>query len=257
MKALKIVAGIRRRKRESGSLAFVPTSISNLLMWYDMSDSATVTRDKFGNTTDVADKSGNALHVSNVGGGTSRPIYLTAALNGLNTLQFTAATSQNLRRAKVTELQGISGLSIFHVGGKLGAAVFHGFDLNNRTQVLSDFTDNKSYSIIANGSGSFLSNSTGAAGYQRWDTIFDGSQSGNSNRLKSYLNSTLQTITYSGTIPATTESNASSKFGIGVIDLASPIYTGGEIAEILIYTRALNDTERGLVQSYLSTKWAL
>lgn len=248
---------VKRNWWWNGGGSFSPTSISNLLMWYDMSDSTTVTRDGFGNTTDVADKSGNALHVSNVGGGPSRPIYLSAALNSLNTLQFTAATFQNLRRAKVTELQGISGLSIFHVGGKLGAAVFHGFDLNNRTQVLSDFTDNKSYSIIANGSGSFLSNSTGAAGYQRWDTIFDGSQSGNSNRLKSYLNSTLQTITYTGTIPATTESNASSKFGLGVIDLSSPIYTGGEIAEVLIYTKAVSDTERGLIQSYLATKWGL
>jgi hypothetical protein len=175
----------------SSASEFTPTSIPNLLMWYDLSDVTTVTDAGFGNVTDVADKSGNALHVSNVGGGNTRPLYLTAALNGLNTLQFTAATFQNLRRAKVTALQGISGLTIFHVGGKLGATVFHGFDFNNRTQILSDFTDNKSYAFIANGSGTNLSNTTSPAGYQRWDVVFDGTQTGNDNRLKCYLNDVL------------------------------------------------------------------
>ncbi|MHC5115306.1 MAG: DUF2341 domain-containing protein, partial [Planctomycetota bacterium] len=43
--------------------------------------------------------------------------------------------------------------------------------------------------------------------WHHWAMVFDGTQAGNSNRLKFYLDGVEQTLTYNGTIPATTPSN--------------------------------------------------
>jgi hypothetical protein len=82
--------------------------------------------------------------------------------------------------------------------------------------------------------------------------VFDGTQTGNSNRLKCYINGSLLSVTYNGTIPSTS-GPSNSVFSIGNSQgLGNINYANGNIAQVLIYNRALSDTE--VLQNYNATK---
>lgn len=72
--------------------------------------------------------------------------------------------------------------------------------------------------------------------------VFDGTQSGNENRLKAYINGDQKTGDYTGTIPATT-ADTSASFTIGRDIHASGRYFDGIIDEVAIYDRVLTDDE--------------
>jgi hypothetical protein len=70
--------------------------------------------------------------------------------------------------------------------------------------------------------------------------VFDGSLSGNSNRLKVYINNVLRTLTYDGTIPATTNS------GSGVVRFGgrgSGANFNGKLDQIRIFNKGISSTE--------------
>jgi heme-binding NEAT domain protein len=85
---------------------------------------------------------------------------------------------------------------------------------------------------FGNGSATYgytNANIISAGVWHHWAMVFDGTQTGNSNRLKFYLDGVEQTVTYSGTIPATSPNNTTplqiasgegSLYWDGVIDEA-------------------------------------
>ena len=72
--------------------------------------------------------------------------------------------------------------------------------------------------------------------------VFDGTQTGNANRLKGYLDGAQITLTITGTLPTTTSNMAGGVFQIGK-DPASGGYSGCTADEIGLWNRALNATE--------------
>ena len=71
---------------------------------------------------------------------------------------------------------------------------------------------------------------------------FDGTQTGNSNRLKEYLDGALQTPTFLGVaVPATTSTHADT-FYIGAADLGQ-MDDAGNIDDVRIYNRALSASD--------------
>jgi hypothetical protein len=86
-------------------------------------------------------------------------------------------------------------------------------------------------------------------GYQNIAFTYDGSQTGNSNRLKVYLNGISQTLSFTGTIP-------SSVSNIPTIDIGkrswATRYSEGSIAQVSIYNRALTASE--IQQNYTALK---
>lgn len=94
---------------------------------------------------------------------------------------------------------------------------------------------------VRNGSDTYGYTSAGVISTGTWTfvtAVFDGSLSGNSNRLKIYTNGNQQTLSFNGTIPATTSSGGSTYIG-----RADTSYFNGAIDEVRIYTRALSVTE--------------
>jgi hypothetical protein len=81
--------------------------------------------------------------------------------------------------------------------------------------------------------------------------VFDGTQTGNSNRLKCYINGILLSVIYNGTIPATT-SASNSVFLIGSYQGIGGNYSDGNIANVQIYNRPLSATE--VAQNYNAIK---
>jgi hypothetical protein len=111
--------------------------------------------------------------------------------------------------------------------------------------------DGNAYFEIGNGSNSFGYVSNNSIQWQQLIMVFDGSQTGNSNRLKAYINGTLQTLTYSQTIPSTT-GLSNSVFSIGNSQGIGGNFSDGSIAQVSIYNRGLSAAE--ILQNYNATK---
>lgn len=85
-------------------------------------------------------------------------------------------------------------------------------------------------------------------GWQNITFTYDGSQADNTTRLKIYLNGTLQTVAYTGTIPSSTT--------VPSITIGSRWWTSGysqgSISNVQIYNRALSAQE--VLQNYNTHK---
>jgi hypothetical protein len=181
---------------------------------------------------DWLDRSSNSFHVTQTTT-TYQPLYVVNALNGRPVLRFNGTNS-----FMTTPLQEISGdKSIFIV------------------QRRSSTTSGKEISSTA-ASGDFLGNNVGLETKGRIGVAHDLTITGNLNNpiLKSFIRSgTSETLrvdyqSASGSPPDV----ANGTYTIS--SSASPF--AGDIAEVLIYNRALGDQERSLVENYLRNKWS-
>lgn len=91
----------------------------------------------------------------------------------------------------------------------------------------------------SDGSGKFNFTSTAWTNFQM---VYDGTLSGNANRLKLYLNGVLQTLTFDYTVPAT--SGTTSTCGIGAYSTGGfNNFLTGNVAVTRLYTTALSQTD--------------
>jgi len=105
------------------------------------------------------------------------------------------------------------------------------------------WSDNKVYFNISNGSAAYSFFSPIGTGWNHYCFTFDGSQIGNSNRLKGYINGLNVVLSYSGTIPSTLSSNASNQtFRIGRAQSASQ-WSTGSFAELAMWSSILSAAE--------------
>jgi hypothetical protein len=232
--------------------SFDPLDTPDLEIWYDVNDAATITKSS-NLVSQMTDKSGNGHTVSEA---TNKPLWVDKKLGNKPVIQFDGINDA-LRSALIPELQGITAFTAFLVGNNGTPIVWHGEDFANRTEIIGGSTPSIVVSNGGNASGAMTATGILSGTGMRIDGIYNGGASGNANRAKLMLTSDPKTLTFTGTIPATTENNASSTFAIGVIDNASPIYFQGEFAEFLFYTRVLTDGEISDIQDYLSHKWGL
>jgi hypothetical protein len=230
---------------------FTPASISDLELWLDASDTATITQ-AAGLVSQWDDKSGNDNHATQ-GTGSKQPTTGIRDLNGLNGLDFNAANDQALDlSAHIANLQLVNNANTVFIvarkdlaasnfdmflGGENSSAAnrlligqngaFFSFFSHNATRI--DFGDDENPHI-------FLAERAGATSGNANFYIDGGTP--NSNTITSGENIEYLAI---GAVNADT----------GEYDLDGAIY------EIIIYMRALSDTEKNLVGSYLNVKWGL
>jgi hypothetical protein len=108
---------------------------------------------------------------------------------------------------------------------------------------LYHFTDNVMYFLCANGSTSYAFNSQNITGWNHWAFTFDGSQTGNANRLRGYLNGVALSLSFFGTIPATTSNNVLAEtIRIGRIAYLS-FWSTGDFAELGMWQSTLAAAE--------------
>ena len=85
--------------------------------------------------------------------------------------------------------------------------------------------------------------------------VYDGTQSTNATRLKVYLNTVQQTLTFNYTVPATTSSVNYTGAGIGAYStngFTANTSMTGNVGTASLYNRVLTATE--IQQNYLATK---
>lgn len=221
---------------------WTPSQISTML-WLDASDSSTVTTVS-GAVSQWSDKSGNARHATET---TNRPVYTTAAQNGLNVVEFNPdnTTFQRLTFTRLTSIR-----HIFFVAKKN--------NLNDSNCVLTD---------------------AGAAGSSiDLRGVFLGTDTG-SNFVVQQLSGSLSTATRNAwhiaeiradgtnaslgidgtrTTSADTDLMQSSIIGWYNQALYQAQYSfRGQIGEFIFSASALSDATRQIVEGYLAYKWGL
>ena len=114
------------------------------------------------------------------------------------------------------------------------------------------WSDGFAYFELGNASNSYANIANTSTDWQYLAMVFDGTQTGNSNRLKCYINGSLLNVAYNGTIPATT-ADPDSIFSVGAtIGTGYSNFSDGNISQVAIYNRALTATE--ILQNYNATK---
>ena len=89
--------------------------------------------------------------------------------------------------------------------------------------------------------------------------VFSGTATGNTNRLKFYINGQEQTLTFLTNVGTLTNALIDYMFlGVSYTSAASgtpQFFYNGFLFDVLAYSRALPPSELNSVQTYLSNKW--
>lgn len=213
---------------------FTPTSIGACVLWLDAADSSTVTGTA--PITAWTDKSGAGRTVTI----TSGPTYGTTSQRGKNTMYF----SNNVITSSIASAVGTGDFTLVAVWYQSSAGTNTVLSLGtvaSSSQSLG-FSGNK-YNFYQYGDAneSDYSATTPSLVVQIGTRI--------SSVKKVYINGNI------GTTPSSTSYNASvTTITIGKGDNFA---ITGEIGEILVYTGTMSDTNRQLLESYLTQKWGL
>ena len=112
------------------------------------------------------------------------------------------------------------------------------------------WNDGNAYFEVGNGANSYGFVSNTSTNWQHLTMVFDGSQSTNATRLKAYVNGSSVTLSFTGTIPATT-GTINTNLNVGAY-LPNINYSNGNISQISIYNKSLSDVE--VLRNYNATK---
>ena len=244
-----------------GAIA-APTSIAesvdggtlvDLQVWYDGADIGTYipSATDEGQITQWTDKS-NFAHNANPNGGSAKPTYENTVLqNGYGYIEFDG--NDNLNVNPFTQLQSAAGFTVFVVG-----------KLANTTGV-QYFTETDQNDLRINANGTTMEiGMNGAVGTVATEAdtnwaihtlVYNGSQTGNAARLVYRKDKTAKTLSFTGTVAATTNAG-NTTFYIGNND-ANDSGMEGYVAETILFNRTLSATEYANVENYLSNKWGL
>lgn len=235
-----------------------PDALPSLQVWYYADDG------KQFNKTGTATANNTVISSwQNAGGLTShdwnstggkRPVYITPAKNGLGAVRFSPTLTSSLTINPISYMQSLGAVTM--------AILFRSANTGTGTRIVST-TNTDGFKWGQNGTqwiggfsgATFTVNSVTAD--TNWHHIFltfDGTQTGNANRLKARLDAVDVSLTFSGTVGTATNASASTFYG-GVDSTGNTNYWDGEIGELMFWTRALNSGEIATVEQYLTTKW--
>ncbi len=233
------------------TFTFTPASIayqgSTPVMWFNAASkklllSATVTA--IADVTGGPQYQGYALSYDT---GSDRPAYLATDLNSLPAIQFNL---NGLIGAIRNDLLGIPKFTFISVG--TGAVIRQRKDSTHMMQFTA-LSGGSDYTAFYNGSPNYGDNIDSAI-YKVRKVIYDGTLTGNDNRLKKWIDKVSKNPLpdFVGTIPALTDNSSGSTFGIGS-DLDGG-FVNGKYAEFMIFTSVVSGTAQ---EDALKTKYAI
>lgn len=244
--------------RVPGIIANV-SGIPNNTVWYDASVSNTTNFNTAPASGDDVgqwkDKSGGGHNASQSGNATKKPNWVSGVQNGYGVIRFNG-TSESLNINPISYMQSQPAYTLF--------VVAKASDLTGMRSLVT--TDTSGYKIGFNGTyyrvgaagGLGVSTVTGdTTKFHVFTAVFDGSQTGNANRLKFRYDGASETLDFGVTNVNTATSASASQFNIGSDETDSTNYWQGDVGSVVIYTRALNTNELIGVESYLKSYWGL
>lgn len=208
-----------------------------------------------GGLIELYDKSGLAQYkVDNGSAGANGPTR-DVGQKGRYMMNMKSATGFNLITTTVcpTELFSLNKFTFFLVSGP---DMFFRIQDNSGSTTYKDifiqYFSTRIWAGIGNGSGITYGQSPVLSDAVRLGTaLYDGTQTGNANRLKVRVDGTDQSLTFSGTIPATTPAhNANMRLGIGILPGNLSIRSDGNFYEGIMFTRLLTESEYENLEYY-------
>lgn len=216
--------------------AFTPLSLSGLELWFDPSDSDTITLNAQDRLTSYLDKSGNNNHASNDTGDHKMPKSGLRSQNGLNMLEFYGDEWINTPSISPHRTNPTTTFCVAKQDDTIDRYLFGGVDSTGRR-------------IIFGNSGTYRAwagnNLTGPAidmNPHIFGAVYDGANSAFYVDDNSYTGNT-GSNSYSGHNIGSRHDNSTRWNGI--------------IGEFITYNRALSAGEVAKVQAYLNDKWAV
>jgi hypothetical protein len=242
-----------------------PKTVAGLQLWLDAttglydatSGGSVVTTD----STAVArweDRSDNAWHFTQATEN-NRPFLKTSQLNGKNVVRFDGMNDSLLLGA-TTLLRNVSGYTFFAVRknrSSVSALKILFVNASTRFEFNTQSTNNVTLRVrrlatdtlttLAGGNSSTTANT-----FQ----LFCGKVDHANTTATLYRNGT-QLATNTAFLTSGNTNDVSNGSGLGANAAGANQWSDADIAEVLIYHEALSDTDRGKIESYLTTKWGL
>lgn len=250
-----------------------PNQIPNLSLWYNASASTTVVNGVTKNNFQGAVVNGTSISKwvdlqavggdANVTGGAGKqPTYTIPIQNGLGSVTYNAVNSNNLDINPTAFAANKAGLTLYVVSRPTSTPAT-AFPLVVTDQSLGIWWNGTNWTTgvtVGNSGTATVTNDT--TKFHIYGLVYDGSQTGNANRLQFRYDKSSQSLTFAGTIPATTGAQSYMYFGGddrsgGNGGALSGTYMTGYIGEVLIWQRTLSSTEIGSVEYYINQKWGM
>ncbi len=222
-----------------------PGPVPGSAVWLDSSDAATVFSTNGATVNQWSDKSGNARHATQ-NALASQPALITNALVNRPVMRFSGAQLMNLDLSFLAN----SAYTIIGVEGRTNAGNVYFLGTANGTAnngLHFGYRDNTTFTLaqFANDINATVPGYTSQA-FDLWAGQLD---LGSGRAL--YRNGT--NVAGNANVTPFTPSIGAGRVGCGF----STQFFHGDLAEILIYNRALGTAERQAVESYLRDKWLL
>lgn len=240
-----------------------PNVLPNLQVWYNADIVGTT---NFGTGTAVdtdpvsqwKDRSGTGHDLNKSGNNSVKPKWRanqSGVGNTLGVVRFNGST-ESLDINPIAWMQSLGGFSLFIVGkgSTVGGSVRTMCNTNTGGFQISH---NTSSWVVQAGGGIGVSTITGigeTSQFHIFALIYDGTGVGNTGKLKFRYNKSERPLTYTGIVSTITSASAST-FYVGVGQTGNADYFNGDIAEVIMFTRTLNSSEIGGVESYMSSHW--
>lgn len=201
--------------------------------------------------TNWTDQSGNGHNANQSGQNSTKPTWQSNIQNGLGALYFNGVQSLNIN--PVAYLQSLSGASVFIVAKPT--------TLSGTCPICS--TDVGGYNISYDGTnwGVTIASGTGTSTitadttkFRRFGFVFDGTQTGNANRLRMFYDGAQQTLNFGATTVGSVTSASTKYWYIGTDN--TNFFTG-YIGMMFIWTRTLTTAEIVQVDTFLKNTWGL
>ena len=242
--------------------AIPPAALPNISVWYDASSptyfqpSNPVNGDLI---TQWNDKSG-ASHNASTSGNPDKPTYVTPAQNGYGAVSFNGTSNflqiNNTGTWMVPGGTPLNGFTLY--------VVFKSTSTSG-TRTLT-YTDQNGFANYISG-GVWVTQTAGGTGtstvaadttnYNMLGQIFDGTLTGNDNRLKFRYNTVQKTLSWGATTVNSTINASTNAMAFGANNSAKNAsnFFQGLIAEVVMLSRAANVLEIEGIENYLKLKW--
>ena len=258
-----------------GQMGYVPPNvIPNLSLWYNASASTTLVNNVSTDNFDVSVVNGTRIgqwkdlsgfgHAANVNGGVSRkPQYATPIQNSLGAVFYTASNKENTDINPLAWMTSLTGLT-FYILARPTSLPATAFPLQVTDTSIGTWWNGTNWSVgMTAGNRGTITLTNDTTKFHMYGLIYDGTQTGNANRLRFRYDESEKTLSFTGTIPANTGTASdylyiagNNRSGVAGGALSNT-FMDGYVGEVLIWTRTLSATEIISVESYLDTKWGL
>jgi hypothetical protein len=236
-----------------------PLSVPNMVAWYDTSDTSLMATSNAGTGAVtsgstvgyLADKSGNGWHLTQ-GTANNRPTW-NGSINGLTVLSFDGSNDV-LASSASWPLTGDPSWSLFVVHTR--AATTSGFPLSWGVRATGSVSVNdENVGRWTYGSGGAYFQTVTSSATNTAQLVSGVKPAGRGQYMTTYRNGSHSVSGYQG-LTTSGVSVAAGVFSIG-FSVSGPVYHNGLLAEVLIYSRALTDTEHRNVCLWLGARWGV